>query len=63
MQMAEVLINCFPETPLGIISLSNTEEKLDKKRIEIGTSILTAKGLTKIYLEIVLILKTICYKF
>ena len=48
MQMAEVLINCFPETPRGIISLSNTQEKSDRKRIEIGTSILTAKGLTKI---------------
>jgi len=43
MQLAEVLINCFPETPRGIISLSNTQEKSDRKRIEIGTSILTAK--------------------
>ena len=55
--MAQVLINCVPERQSGIISISNRQEKYDKKRIEMGTSILTAKCLTKIYLEIVRILK------
>ena len=45
MQMAEEILNVFPKIPNSKIKLSNTEEKSDRKRVEIGESILAAGGL------------------
>ena len=47
--MGEVLINYFPKTTRSIISLSNTQEKSDKKKIDIATSIFTAEGFKYTY--------------
>ena len=45
MQMAEAILNVFPKIPNSKIILSNSKEKSDRKRIEIGISILAAGGL------------------
>ena len=34
--MAEQILKVFPTIPKEVLKLSNTEKKLDKKRVEIG---------------------------
>lgn len=43
--MAEEVLKVFPAMPNKKIKLSNTEKKSDRKRVEIGISILAAGGL------------------
>ena len=43
--MADQILKAFPTIPKEVIKLSNTEKKSDKKRVEIGISILAAEGL------------------
>ena len=45
MQVAEQILKVFPTIPKEILKFSNTEKKSDKKRVEIGISILAAEGL------------------
>ena len=45
MQMAEDILKVFPTIPNENIKFSNTEKKSDKKRVEIGISMLAAEGL------------------
>ena len=45
MQMAKEILKVFPTIPNETIRFSNTENKSDKIRVEIGISILAAEGL------------------
>ena len=45
MQVAEQILKVLPTKPKEILEFSNTEKKSDKKRVEIGISILAAEGL------------------